>query len=561
MLFLRGAPKERGGQLGEALRDELAQDPSPVRFWVEFVHHILRVHMPGAGSAAVDNLARAAQRQLIAPVARGLSPRLDAALQGFADALGPLDLGPIARGSAREALLAAHTMYDGMNVLSGLPLGLRAPAGQLGCSSFVALPSTTSSGALVHGRNFDLPPHGDDRPPLVCVHFPDDGIPHVSLHHGGGFTAGITATNRAGLTVGVHQNLTRAVSTEGRSVIDVALEVVESCATLSQALELLRARPTAGGWTFVLSEAGRGRAAAVEMDAKGACSLFPPGRFLAVANCYRTRKERESFSFTGALREHNWCRLARLNHLARERVGAHDPSTVAAALADHFDAYAPTRRRAYGNTVSALHNLDAVVVAPALDGLWVAVGHGPRNSADGYVGLRLSSLFEGRVEAIEPLSVELPSDGASSAADFRRALDLHSEACHGLFTGEDPTVALDKLEEAAELDPGEPLHRFFIGALLLKEGFAADAVEVLEGCIDDETSPYRQGLLALLCGRALDVLGHRAEARKRYREVPALAGDVDPGLLARAERDAARGFSLEAASQLALDTILGDVIN
>ena len=561
VVFLKGSAQARGAQLGEYLAVELREDPRPVRFWVEFVRHVLRRHMPGAPAAAIDNVARAVQRQLVAPVASAYSPRLAAAVDAYADALGPLDLGPLASGSLRETVRLTHAMYDGLNVLTGLPIGMRAPAGQLGCSSLVALPSTTKSGTLVHGRNFDLPPHGEASAPLVCVHLPDEGIPHVSLHHGGGFTAGITATNQAGLSLGVHQNLTTVVSPHGRSVIDVALDVIEHCDSLSAALERLRSTPTAGGWTFVLSDARKGRAAAVEIDARGACSLFPPGHFLAVANCYRTRKARDSFSFTGALREHNWCRLSRLNQHARAAAGAHNVVTVAHALADHMDAYAPSRRRAYGNTVSAIHNLDAVIFAPELDGLWVAVGHGPRNSADGYVGLRLSTLFDERVEALAPVEVELPHDRSSDASDFRRALQLHSEACLALFTGDDPTLALDKLEEAARLDAGEPLHRFLRGVLLLQEGFAGDAVELLAPCIDEETSPYRKGLSALMLGRALDVLGHRTEARGHYRSVPELAGDVDPGLVARARKDHAAGFAPARAPQLIIDNILADVVN
>jgi tetratricopeptide (TPR) repeat protein len=555
VVWLRGNSRQRGRQLGEELRSQREALDAQLRFWVEFVPAIARSHLPDASPRAWRNMVRLVERSLVAPIAKRLPTTYREGVKGFAAGLGHADLGPWAEGDLEHTVLRTHAMYDAVNVLSGLPLGRAAPASRLGCSSLVALPAFTESGELIHGRNFDMPPIGDTLPPLVCVHLPDEGLPHVSLHHGGGFSPGITATNTAGLTVGVHQNYTRAVSVRGASVQALAMELVERCSSLSAALELLRARPTAGGWTFVISDAGAGRAAAVEIDADGASALYPPRQFLSVANCYRTSKDKKEFAFTGATREHNWCRLSRLNQLAREQAERHDAASIAAALGDHTDAYEPDRQRAYGNCVSALHNLDAVVCSPGLDGLWVASGKAPRNSADGYVGLRLSALFAGRTETLEPLEPTAPSD------DFRSALDHAADAGQLLFRGEDAPAALDALERAAELDPSEPLHRFLCATLLLREGFALDAAELFGGCIDDETSPYRSGLAALMRGRALDVLGHRAEARSEYDRVEELAEDVDPNLVARARRSAARGFSPKQARGLVVDAIFGDVTN
>lgn len=549
--FLRGDTRERGRQLGELLRQDADVAERQTRFWLELPYLVARSRLPHLSPRAWRNVARLIDRLLARPLARGQSEAFQAGASGMAEALGRLP-GDV-DGSMQERLVRAHSVYDAVNVLGALPLGQKAPGSRLGCSSLVVLPRMTASGALVHGRNFDLPPFADDEDPLLCVHHPKGGLAHVSLHHGGGWTPGLTATNEAGLTVGVHQNYTLNVSTRQRPVLSVAQELIESCSTLTAAVELLHQRPTAAGWTFVVSDAKSGRAAALEMDADGAAALYPPGGFLAVANCYRTSKDVHEYAFTGAMREHNWCRLSRLNQLAREHAGAHEPQTLARALGDHTDAYDLSRQRPFGNVVSALHNLDAVITSPGDDSLHVAVGKAPRNCADGYVGLKLSALLEGRVETLPNLESPL------GPGPMRASLESASDAAAALFHDDDREAARQHLAAAEAHTPEEPMYRLLRGTLLLADQRAAEAVELLERCSDEESSPYRKGLSALMHGRALDVLGHRQEARRSYRRVPELCGDVDQNLCRQAARASARGYSPRQARALVADVIFGDV--
>ena len=550
IVFLRGSARERGRQLGEHLRSEAELARRQFSFWLDFPFLIARNRLPQLPPAAWRNVARLIEGLLLRPIARHQYEAAAEGARGMAEAFGGLDDGspdPIGR------LVRAHAVYDAINALGSLPFTKKASAARLGCSSLVLLPRFTSSRELLHGRNFDLPPFGDVEDPLLCVHRPSDGLAHVSLHHGGGWTPGITATNEAGLTLGVHQNYTRRVSTERHPVVGVAQELIERCTSLSDAVELLHQRPTAAGWTFIVSDAKSGRAAAIEMDAEGAAALYPPGAFLSVANCYRTTKDVHEYAFTGALREHNWCRLARLNQMAREHAGAHTPESLASALGDHQDAYDVGRRRPYGNVVSALHNLDAVITSPGNDALYVAVGKAPRNCADGYVGLSLSALFEGRVVSLPSLPSPL------SSGDFRASLESASDAARAHFHDGDSEAALSHLEEASARAPDEPMHRLMRGTLLLAAERPDEAAQALEGCIDEETSPYRKGLSALMLARARHRLGQRREAEALYARVPALAGSVDENLREMAARERARGFSKTAARALVADLIFGDV--
>jgi hypothetical protein len=552
LAFLRGSARARGRQLGEHLAAQGAPAARQLRFWLQFPLFLMRSRMPGMPAAACHNAARLADALLVRPLVQRQSSQVREGVRGFAEGLGGADLG-LAKGSdVALALLHAHAMYDAVDILASPPFTAGAPAARLGCSSLVVLPALSESGELLHGRNLDILQLGAEVPPLVAVHHPDEGLPYVALHHGGGYTGGITATNAAGLTLGVHQNFTRRHSLLGWPVLAVADELVRTCKSLTSALELLQVRPTAGGWTFVVSDAKSGRAAAFEMDADGCAALYPPGGFLAVANCFRTSKEVHDAAPSGAFREHNWCRLSRLNALARQSAGRHEPQTVAAALGDHTDAYDVSRQRPYGNVVSALHNLDAVVVSPGLDALWVAVGKAPRNSADGYVGLRLSALFEGRTDELAALSSPVPR-GA-----FQASLGKAADAAAALFEGDDRLAALDLLEQAAGLAPEEPMHRLLRGSLLLAEGHAHEANEQLLGTDEEETSPYRRALGALMRGRALDVLGQRHRARALYgRSVELAAGHE--GLARQARRAHARGFSRRGALRLWVDVALGDV--
>ena len=154
-------------------------------------------------------------------------------------------------------------------------------------------------------------------------------------------------------------------------------------------------------------------------------------------------------------------------------------------------------------------------------------------------------------------SASLESPLAEGA--LRSALESASDAAAALFHDDDRQAARAHLENAEAHTPGEPMYRLLRGTLLLADQMAAEAAEVLERCADEESSPYRKGLSALMHGRALDVLGHRREARAAYARVPALCGDVDPNLCAQATRASERGFSPHNARSLVADIIFGDV--
>lgn len=492
------------------------------------------------------------EQSLAVPLLGPGGASLSRGVHGFVEALG--GHASLAKALPSDRVTLAHVAYDAANLLGALPGMRRAPASRLGCSSLVVLPRSSRTRHLLHGRNFDLPPLGDEHPPLVCVHRPRDGLAHVSLHHGGGYTPGITATNEAGLTVGVHQNATRRTSLSGSSVLVLAEALIESCASLTEAIALLHRHKSASGWTFVISDARQGRTAAIEIDADGPAVLFPRGPFLAVANCYRTSKEVYAYASTGAVREHNWCRLARLNQLAREHHGVHDAATLALALGDSRDAYDLSRHRPCGNVVAALHNLDAWVVSPSDDTLHVAVGRAPRNTSRGYVGFRLSSLFAGRVETVAGLDTSLGDRG------FRRGLDAMAAAARLHFEENDVEGTLGQLADASVALPHEPMIPLLRGAMALRLGDNDGAAALLEGCVEQESSPYRRGLAALLEGHAAASRGHRAAARAHYQRVPVLAGDVDPLLLRRARRAEQRGFSRTEGRRLVPDIVFGDVV-
>jgi predicted Zn-dependent protease len=273
-----------------------------------------------------------------------------------------------------------------------------------------------------------------------------------------------------------------------------------------------------------------------------------------VANCFRTSKEVHAYAATGATREHNWCRLARLNQLAREHEGDHDAATLARALGDTRDAYDLSRHRPCGNVVAALHNLDAWIASPGEDTLHLAVGRAPRNTGEGYVGLRLSALFAGRVETVAGLETPLANP------DFRRGLNAMAEAARLHFEDNDLRGALAQLNTASLAMPDEPMLSLLRGALALRLGDDVEAAALLEGHADEETSPYRRGLLALLEGHAANRRGQLAAARAHYLRVPGLAGDVDPSLQRRALRAQARGFSKAEARRLVPDIVFGDVV-
>lgn len=547
VVFLKGSLDDRAEQAAAVSAKLFDAHPGPLAFWNNFILTIMKNQLPHFPDAAHRHATNIIEKMLVEPLHRALPDAHKRAGAAFHHGLRAHGCSSAMDRTSRFAVI-----YDALNVLSGLPLRPRSPAGPLGCSSFVSMSEHTAQGHLIHGRNLDLMPHANRMPPIIAVHRPTSGLAHVSLHHSGGFTPGITAINEAGVGIGVHQNFSHNVAPSGESLIATTQELIEKCSSLSQALSFLRGRRFAGAWTLVLSDAENNRSAAVEIDADGPRTLLPPRDFLAVANCYRTRKSGSEFAFSGALREHNWSRLSLLNERANKHRGDFDVRHMQDTLADGCDAYARDQRCGFGNTVRAIHNLDAVIMSHGLDRLYVATGETPRNGSGGYAEYALSDLFAGKDRVLG----HLPS---TTPRNEQHALEAHSRGAAWILQGQNPEGAIAEFETARELDADCTQHSFMAAVARMQCGDIDPAA--FEEIIDAETSPYRAGLSALMAGRCHDILGARTAAKQSYRRVMPLSGAVDPLLHKRARGGLRRKFTAKRAKSLIIDTCMGDIVN
>ncbi|MEW5849515.1 MAG: C45 family autoproteolytic acyltransferase/hydrolase [Myxococcota bacterium] len=547
LVTVRGTCAERAAQLGEYL----AQDPhAPAEFeyWQQFFPIMVRERMPGAPDVVLRGLVATLERTVLAALARCADDETGDAAEALERAAGQR----IRPGRS----IRLHVGLDGLAVLGSLPISAHMPRSTAGCSTLVASGDATPHGGLIHGRNFDLPlPTDEPAPPLLVAHHPKDGLRHVSVHHATAFMPGVTGTNEAGITLGVHQHFTTAGSPLGRGVLAQARQVIEHARTLEEARELLMAGRSAAGWCFIVSCARTGRAWAMEVDHHGVATRSMDQCTLPGSNCYTTpaRQARE-YHLSGAWKEHNDWRLRRLADQATTLRGHWDEQAMALLLGDHGP---QGQERAVGRSISAPHNASSWVVSPQRDAVYVALGGWPANNGDHYAGFRLSSLMEGRVERREDLRTAW-SDGPYRAR--RAALQSFVRGVRASFVRWNVNGAAAHFQHAWQTDPTEPIYAFSRGVMDLKLGDHESATTAFAQSESQEPTPYRRHLSALMLGRALDLRGRRAEARAAYQR--AASDDVgDAGLTARALRGMRRKFTRIEVRNLIFDHVMADVPN
>ena len=430
----------------------------------------------------------------------GPAPIASSLLRGlhslFASRLSPA-AGELCAGFSRAAgmpeaeLRRALVMPDVINTLIGVNARLSGlPA--LGCTSVAAWGSYTPDGRLLYGRNLDFLGHGFwEANQLVARHKPEKGLPFVSLSTAGCVLDGITGINAAGLTVDLHQHVNRATDIwRGRPVLDLGLQVLQHCHTISQAAEAAASWPTSSGWSLVFTHWKEKRAGVVERGAGRWAVMKASGESLAWTNTYQDPALRAGELANPPFRACSDARLARAGELLEEKRGILDPAGVAAILGDHWDA-GTGRVRAFAQCISQPHNLTSVVIDPENGVLYAAEGPAPVCETP----YRKISLWDDS----EP-GEALPRDPSPLSAGQKAGYAAYVSALAAWHVRRDPRAALAALREAARHDPEEPVHRFMQGVFELKAGESAAAAE------------------AFAAGAAMPDLPHRRQAQRLWRE-------------------------------------------
>ncbi len=527
---LRGSARERGRRHGE-LFGTLVRESGIIDFYHDYCARALPI-----GGA----WGRLAVQGLHALCARRHSETAQELISGFCSASG-ISRGRFARGAV---------MPDVVNYLVGFAARLRSsPA--LGCTSAAAWGDATPDGALVYGRNLDFPGIGFyDRHPLVCRNFPDRGIPYVSVATAGAVVDGITGINAEGVSVALHQHLSKetAIIANGRPVVDLGMQILQNARTIDAAVELCASWKTTSAWTVVLTHAKTRRAAMVERT-PAACSVVPAGPVsMARTNDYVTPERRRHEVDYRSWRESSRLRLQRAERIIEENRGRVDAPVMARLLGDHTDAESGTLRGF--TTIAQMHNMTSVVFEPEKGILWIGEGEAPANRGP----YRRVALWED-----SPPGETLPGVSDSLPAPRRDAQRSYARAYLDYMDGRPGLEILESLAEAVDLDPAEPVYRYMMGLFALRTGNPETAMESFAAGAAMPDITYRQAAQRLWRARALDLLGRRSQALALYEDLLRERG-ISRALWSAASKGVAHPFTRAGLPPCLPDLLYGDVM-
>ncbi len=543
VLTLRGSFHEMGRQHGTLLADDVRRGPIP--YYRHFIEKILRNGMP----AALAPLAwKALQRGVGGRVARALPDFARETVQGLAEGA----------GIPYEEMLEGCTMPDAMVWLASRLIQLRrvGPAVHhrlalgIGCTSAVAWGDATRDGKLYHARNFDY--HGVSSWPstaAVVFHEPERGQRYVSVSAAGVALGGITAMNESGLSLTVHQHMfTDRVRLGGTPIGTVGDQVMREARSLEDAERILAEQRPIGCWTYVVTCGRTKRVLCWEENPERHAALRrgPGGGTFAYANIYLDRElgdtERNLY---GTYWRHNHGRYVRAQALLDEGRGRHDQASLGGILADTGDPRCRLR-----DSIAMVLTVGSVVFRPEDGVLWVATGEAPTSH-----GTFVPFDFAHAGHAPEHGSFEV--GGADT--DARRAFEHWRRAYVAYVDQADAATTRDELEQAASIEPRQPVYHAALGLVALGAGDAQAAARAMDRAIEiGHPDEERLASFHLWRGRARDVAGDRQGASRDYRH--ALALRSDPPVHEAARRDLARPFSARRARGVQIDMSLGDVV-
>jgi isopenicillin-N N-acyltransferase like protein len=353
---IRGRPRERGRQLGEACREQVRAYPEALRR-VLGAEAGLRALPAGDGA---DGPPEAGPQG--GPSVADLEARAVTFLPAF-EAFAPHLVEEI-RGIAEGAGVAFATALL-VNVRAEVA-GVRVGSVQVeGCTAFAAGRGATARGDILIGQNQDQAPEMEAFGVVVRVR-PDDGPPVVMATFGG--LVGYPGLNGEGVA---HVQNALANGAWRHALPHYPLKrVLLEQGSVAGCLGVFDRAPLASCGNYVLAD-GRGRIVDVESTPDGYAVLEPEGGLLVHANHFRSDRFRPQERLLGSLPD-SAPRTERLQALLAARRGAITLHTVQQALRDHEGGETAICRHEPGRP---MQTIASIIAEPGQGRLHVARGN------------------------------------------------------------------------------------------------------------------------------------------------------------------------------------------
>lgn len=424
---------------------------------------------------------------------------------------------------------------------------------RFGCSSFVA-----NGENFLYGRNLDFPGVAYwDRYPVIQVTEREGSLRYIGFTSAGVPIAGITGVNEAQISVALHQHYCKETSLRGTLPFVIAEEILSRARTLPEALDILEGASVASSWAFIVTDGKRRDAFVYETHprARGLRRLVKEKTsVMSHANYYQSAECRPAeYATTARMNWDNYARKSRLEQVVTGFGPGLTPAQAVTCISDHFDPYWG-EEKTVNRTVSQVYNIQSLVLDVANMKAWIAVGDSPIQLRE-YHEYDLGRLFAGESTGTGVVFPAFRFRDEKKAA----AKEAYIVSFIQAFDGDFPS-ALRNVKQSLDIEFGAEAG-LVAGVLSLKLGeFGAgkDLLERSRAFLEEKLSRKPVGTapppeyfeIGLFLARAHDLLGHRAEATTRYREVAEHPGLEDSNLRALAR--AAGPYSVKMLSRIVM---------
>jgi len=381
------------------------------------------------------------------------------------------------------------------------------------CSGFFACGDATKDGKLIIGRNFDFFGRGvwNTSNAIIVMH-PDNGQTYCWLGALGSTGSG-QGFNESGLVISLHTKFTGDVSTSGVPIFALCQRVLSECATLDEAVAVVKSQPRMVGLTLFVADTKARTAAAIGFSARHLEIVRPENDTLVRTNHYTTEPMRKLEVAPHVWQQNSRGRFQRVTELLAEKHGRLSPTDVPRILSDCIDPFEGCKRVA-GSVVAGCNNSQSLVISPDDDAIWIGNADFPVCHSKTFAGFRISALLGGDRENYE--LEDLAGAGQLDETETE-ALKEYEDAWSNYNDNLNADQAVYHLRRAAALLPEEVIFPRMAGVLLLKEKKYAQALPLL---IKNTEYPYKNDIMRaeahVWAGRCLDLLKRHSEAVPHY---------------------------------------------
>ena len=436
------------------------------------------------------------------------------------------------------------------------------------CSSVAVWGGATTSGDLLHARNFDFPGATIwDLAPTIVFCEPVDGLRYGFVTTNGVDAPGITCWNEAGLTLTVHTRFHRDVRWSGPSVIDLGHEIIRSSDTIEAAVACARRLGASSSWGLLISSAAERSAVVVELAGPHVALTEPgPAEHLSCTNRYldaglRRREVTTSHAF--ALDSDN--RFAQLEAFVAKQSGGIDADALEDLLGDYGAPGLVDRSddvvRLSGTSVVSPVSVASIVADPAEAVMRVSVGRAPSGLGP---YLRVPWSWDGEVGIVAEPGELGPRRGRTHRGE--PVPDHHVDVAHrfssvvqGALDRDAPHVVRAGFVDLCDRVPTEPGFHAMAAYLAVLDGDLDDARTHLDVALGLEGTPVVRAQLLLTRSRVHAAAGRPDAATADRTELASITEPAAAAMRAAAAAEVTRPLSLRRLRLMSPDVMLLDL--